>query len=143
MCLYLKSLCLYLAYMCRKYARSHHFECISPDVAKWVLNRQIIRTSAGIIVYKYDLIDDFDSHVCSFAGPIGYLHHRFVKPRGQDQADVAQALNSSANSRYNRVNDSDSVRSTSDQEKPDKYEAYNHMLYLMVSEHHSFVFCGL
>ena len=110
-----------------------------PDVARWVLNRQIVRGSSGEIKYKYDLIDDFDSHYCTFPGPLGFLTEHLLKRRVQDEPDSAQLeVNISTNSQYNKVSDNDSGSVTQDDGyKPKEYEAYNHMLHLMVSTPHS------
>lgn len=105
------------------------------DVAKWVLDKQITRTPSGEITYNYELIDDFDSHVCTFVGPVGYLYH-FLKEKRQNQVD---SMNHGVNSQYSKVkvadSDSGKVESETPNIKPTKYETYNHMLYLMVSGH--------
>ena len=47
------------------------------------MNRQIVRETDKI-VYKYDLIDDFDRNRYTFSGPLGFLFHYFAarSPRG-------------------------------------------------------------
>ena len=100
-----------------------------------MLNKQINRTPTGDIVYKYDLIDDFDSEICTFNfdGPVGFLSRIFLRYYGQNQA---VALNNSVNSQYGKVNDHDSEEidfCQPDSDKPQRFEVYNHMLFLMVS----------
>ena len=99
------------------------FLLLPADVAKWVLDKQITRTPSGEIIYNYELIDDFDSHVCTFAGPVGHLYRSLVTHKSQNQVDT---VNPSVNCHYNKV-------LVDDSDKPEEYEAYNHMLYLMVS----------
>lgn len=98
------------------------------DVAKWVLNKQIIREPSGRILYKYDLIDDFDSKICKFAGPLSYFQQT------QDQPDGTHNTNTN---QYTTIDDPDgSVHlrlSYLCKFFPKKYEAHNHMLHLMVS----------
>ena len=98
-----------------------------------MLNEQIVRNpSTGEIVYKYGLIDDFDPDNCDFAGPLFYLKD-VVKPRrNRDDADAPCPVNA-GNGSYNNLGDSDSDRSYVGDPKPTEYEAYNHMLRLMVS----------
>ena len=110
--------------------------CSFPDVARWVLNEQIVRDpTTGVIQYKYELIDDFDPENCEFSGPLVYLHHVIKTRQGQDQTDTTIQV-TAGNTSYNNLPDSDSNRSSLDDYKPTEYEPYNHMLHLMVSSDH-------
>ena len=107
--------------------------CCFPDVARWVLNEQIVRNpSTGGIEYKYELIDDFNPDECEFAGPLIYFKHVAKTRRTQDQTDTPFSVNT-GNGSYNNLGDGDSNRSGSDNYRPTEYDAYNHMLLLMVS----------
>ena len=119
------------------------FMLFPPDVARWVLNKQITQTLCGGIVYKYDLIDDFDSRRCTFSGPIGFLTRYFPRRSVRDETDnVPLQVNTSTNSQYNKMNDSESCWVTQDDDnKPKVYEGYNHMLRIMVSGPHSCTSC--
>ena len=106
------------------------------DVAKWVLNKQIIRKPSGEIIYNYELIDDFDSHVCTFGGPLGYLHHSLVEYGVLNPVDTRSHGINSLYCKVNSDNNSDKSSSpggSTSVYKPQEYEAYNHMLYVMVS----------
>ena len=98
------------------------------DVAKWVLNNQIIRKeSSGEIKYIYKFIDDFEPDICDFAGPLSYLkkHCRRCIYRVQSKVPSSYSINSATD---------DSVRRLGKRRYfPKKYEAHNHMLRLMVS----------
>ena len=98
-----------------------------------MLNEQITRDpSTGEIVYKYGLIDDFDPKNCDFAGPLIYLKDVVKTRRAQDDTDTPLPVNA-GNGSYNNLGDNDSDKSYNDNPKPTEYEAYNHMLRLMVS----------
>jgi len=121
---------------------SMHKLIFSPaDVAKWVLNRQIVRETDKI-VYKYDLIDDFDRNRCTFSGPLGFLFRCFarsrrVMPQGSPrhpQGSSRRYLGSQGNvqfgiAEYQLVGDEHEY----EQHLPSTYEPQNHMLRIMVS----------
>ena len=97
-----------------------------------MLNEQIIRDpSTGEIVYKYRLIDDFDPENCDLAVPLIYLRDVVKTRRARDDTDTPHSVNA-GNGLYNNLGDNDSDRSSNDNPKP-LFEAYNHMLRLMVS----------
>ena len=111
---------------------TYAFSCFI-DVARWVLNNQIIyESSTGKITYHYDLIDDFDPDNCDFNGPLTHLLRR-IKPlrRSVDQVDSMPPV--AGNPQYNSLNDNDSNRSGTYDQKPTKYDSKNHMLNVMVS----------
>ena len=129
-CLYVVKLnaCVQLIY--NEHVTFNVFLLLPADVAKWVLDKQITRTQPNEIIYNYELIDDFNTNVGTW--PVGCLYHYL---KSQNQVD---AMNCNVNSQYNKLegdsNDSGKMDSErSNKYKPQENEAYNHMLYLMVS----------
>ncbi|XP_065920146.1 transient receptor potential cation channel subfamily A member 1-like isoform X2 [Dysidea avara] len=94
-----------------------------PDVAKWVLNRQIVRETDKI-VYKYDLIDDFDRNRYTFSGPLGFLFHYFAarSPRGTVAPQEYQPIGEEHDGEHGHV-----------RWFPATHKPQNHMLRIMVA----------
>ena len=102
------------------------------DVAKWVLNNQIARDEySGEIKYIYKFIDDFESDICDFTGPLSYFK-KHCNRRVQSVVPSSHSINSQY-THYTATDDS--IRQLGKQQYfPQEYEAHNHMLHLMVSQ---------